>query len=143
MATELSEFEFTRNAISRHMDPTIQTVTVLEVEWGSAVRHWRQILPNHNVSDVVNPGMASGASEFEFTQNSHETTTKAELSQYHHQSLSSPPVVTITNAIENDQLNSFPGLEKALLKHLLVSSATINRLELRVILVLYRNPVHT
>ena len=71
MATELSEFEFTRNAISRHMDPTIQTVTVLEVEWGSAVRHWRQISPNHNVSDVVNPGMASEASEFEFAQNSH------------------------------------------------------------------------
>ena len=84
-----------------------------------------QILPNQNISDVVNPGMASEVSEFEFAKNPHETTTKAELAQYHHPSLFSPPVVTIINAIENDQLDYFPGLEKALLKHLPVSPATI------------------
>ena len=85
----------------------------------------RKISPKTNVGDVVNPGMSSEASEFEFAQKSHKTTTKAELAQYHHQSLFSPPVVTITNVIENDQLDSFPGLQKALLKHLPVSSATI------------------
>ena len=76
----------------------------------------------------MSPGMTSEASEFEFAQNAHETTTKAELAQYHHQSLFSTLVVTITNAIENDQINSFLGLEKALLKYLPVppvSSAMI------------------
>ena len=84
-----------------------------------------RILPNKNVGEVVNPGVASKASEFEFAQNAHKTTNKAELAQYCHQSLLLPPVVTITNVIEKDQLNLFPGLEKALLKHLPVSSATI------------------
>ena len=36
-----------------------------------------RILPNQNVGDVVNPGVASEASEFEFAQNVHKTTTKA------------------------------------------------------------------
>ena len=35
------------------------------------VAKWKKISPNHNVSDVVNPGMVSEASEFEFAQNSH------------------------------------------------------------------------
>ena len=65
------------------------------------------------------------ASKFEFTQNAHATTTKEELAQYHHQSLFSPPITTIKKAIENEQLSSFPGLEKVLLKHLPMSSATI------------------
>ena len=76
-------------------------------------------------SDVLEPTVANQASEFEFAHNAHETTTKAELAKYHHQSLFSPPVVTITKAIKNYHLNSFPGLEKALLKHLPMSSATI------------------
>ena len=67
----------------------------------------------------------SEASEFEFSQNAHATTTKEEFGQYHHQSLFSPPIRTIKKAIENNQLSSFPGLEKALLKHLPMSSATI------------------
>ena len=67
----------------------------------------------------------SVASEFEFTQNAHETTPKAEVAQYHHHYLFSPPITTIKKAIENDQLKSFPGLEKALLKHLPMSSATM------------------
>ena len=65
------------------------------------------------------------AAEFEFAQNAHETTSKEELAQYYHQSLFSPPVVTTEKAIDNDQLKSFLGLEKALPKHLLRSSATI------------------
>ena len=64
-------------------------------------------------------------SEFEFAQNNHATKTKAELAQFHHQSLFSPPTATIKKAIYNDQLKSFPGLEKALLKHLPISAATI------------------
>ena len=65
------------------------------------------------------------ASDLEFAHNAHATTTKAELAQYYHQSLCSPPVVTIEKAIDNDQLKSFPGLEKALLKHLPMLSATV------------------
>ena len=65
------------------------------------------------------------AAEFEFAQNAHEITSKEELAQYYHQSVFSPPVVTTEKAIDNDQLKSFPGLEKALLKHLPTSSATI------------------
>ena len=66
----------------------------------------------------------SKASEFKFGQNAHETTTKAELAQFHHQLLFSPPIKTIVSAIENDQLSSFPGLKKALLNHRPISSAT-------------------
>ena len=67
----------------------------------------------------------SEVSEFEFAHNTHETTTRAEVAQYYHQSLFSPPITTIKKAIDNDQLKSFLGLENALLKHLLMSSATI------------------
>ena len=67
----------------------------------------------------------SDAAEFELTQNAHETTLQEELAQFDHQSLFSPPVVTIEKAIHNDQLNSFPGLERALLKQLTIASATI------------------
>ena len=54
----------------------------------------------------------------------YQTSTKAELAQYHHQSLFSPPETTVINAINNDQLRSFPGLTTALLKHLPPSTAT-------------------
>ena len=64
-------------------------------------------------------------SAFEFAQNNHATKTKAELAQFYHQSLFSPPTTTIKKAMYNDQLKSFPGLEKALLKHLPISAATI------------------
>ena len=62
----------------------------------------KNISLNQNIGEVVDPGVASEASEFEFAQNAHKTTTKAELFQYHYQSLFSPPVVIITDAIEND-----------------------------------------
>ena len=160
------------------MDPTIPMATTSELAWASYVRQWikmasedptyemghmvhstllnEKMLPNHNICDAVNPGMASKptydrqqnnkdhrmnglvkdgygdsgqnvseASEFGFAQNSHKTTTKVELAQFHHQTLFSPPITTIVSAIENDQLSSFSGLEKALLNHLPISSATI------------------
>ena len=49
------------------------------------------------------------ASEFGFAHNAYATTTKAELAQYHNQSLFSPPITIITKVIDNDQLKSFPG----------------------------------
>ena len=67
----------------------------------------------------------SEAYEFEFSKNAHETITKEELGQYHHQSLLSPLITTIEKPIENDQLSSYLGLERALLKHLPMPSATI------------------
>ena len=54
-----------------------------------------------------------------------QTTSKPELAQYHHQSLFSPSVVTLQKAINNHQLDSFPGLETDLLKHLPTSTATL------------------
>ena len=38
---------------------------------------YERILPNKNVGDVVNPGVASEASELEFTQNAPKKPTKA------------------------------------------------------------------
>ena len=60
-------------------------------------------------------------------QNAHSTTstaTKAELAMYHHQSLFCPTQATLTKAIQNKQLSSFPGLTTMLLKHLPPSTAT-------------------
>jgi len=53
------------------------------------------------------------------------TTTKADLAQYFHQCLFSPPTTTLLKAIKNDQLLSFPGLTPELItKHLPESTAT-------------------
>ena len=54
----------------------------------------------------------------------HRTSTKPEAAQFYHQSLFSPPAVTLLNAVKNHQLDSFPGLIPALLKHLPPSTAT-------------------
>ena len=54
----------------------------------------------------------------------HHTSTKAEMVQFYHQSLFSPPVVTLLKAVNNEQLDSFPGLIPSLLKHLPPSTAT-------------------
>ena len=54
----------------------------------------------------------------------HQSSTRAEIAQFYHQSLFSPPVVTLRKAIDNKQLDSFPGLVPALLKHLPPSTAT-------------------
>ncbi len=59
-----------------------------------------------------------------FAAHAHETSTKAELIQYHHQSLFSPPVATITKALKNNQLAGFPGLTQEILRHLPPSTAT-------------------
>ena len=62
-----------------------------------------------------------------FAMNAHNTvttTTKPELAQYHHQSLFSPTVATLSAAINNHQLDSFPGLTKMLLKKLPPATAT-------------------
>ena len=57
----------------------------------------------------------------------HQSSTKAETAQFYHQSLFSPPAVTLLKAVNNDQLNSFPGLVPALLKHLSPSTVTAKR----------------
>ena len=54
----------------------------------------------------------------------HQSSTKTQAAQFYHQSLFSPPVVTLRNAIQNHQLDSFPGLIPSLLKHLPPSTAT-------------------
>merc|ERR1712197_233975 len=54
----------------------------------------------------------------------YQTTTKPELAEYHHQSLFAPPTSAVLKAIKNNQLESFPGLDKKLLKFLLLSTAT-------------------
>ena len=38
-----------------------------------------------------------------------KTSTMAELAMYHHQTLCSPPKLTLLRAIANQQLKSFPG----------------------------------
>ena len=70
--------------------------------------------PNKNLNPVEN-----------VANHVQQTTSKAELAQFHHQSLFSPPVVTLQNAIKNNQLKSFPGLEKLLLQHLPTSTITL------------------
>ena len=54
-----------------------------------------------------------------------QTTSRAKLAQFHHQSLFSPSVATLQKAIKNNQLQSFPGLDQELLKHLPTSTATL------------------
>ena len=54
----------------------------------------------------------------------HQSTTRADTAQFYHQSLFSPSVVTLRKAMDNHQLDSFPGLGPALLKHLPPSTAT-------------------
>lgn len=53
------------------------------------------------------------------------TSLRAELSQFLHQLLFSPPVVAIIKAIKNKQLETFPGLTQELLCRLPPSNATI------------------
>ena len=60
-----------------------------------------------------------------FANHVQQTTSKAELAQFYHQSYFTPPVVTLQKAIKNNQLKSFPGLEQSLLKHLPTSTATL------------------
>ncbi len=57
-------------------------------------------------------------------QSAYSTSTSAELAQYHHQSLFSPPTSTILKAIKNNQLTSFPGLTVRLYNSLPPSTAT-------------------
>ena len=54
----------------------------------------------------------------------HQSSTKAATAQFYHQSLFSPPATTLLKAINNNQLDSFPGLVPSLLKHLPPSTAT-------------------
>ena len=54
-----------------------------------------------------------------------QTTLRAELAQFHHQSLFSAPVAILQKAIKNNQLKSFPGFDQALLKHRTTSTATL------------------
>jgi len=63
--------------------------------------------------------------QVEYMSHAHHTSTKAKLAEYHHQSLFSPPEVTLIQAIKNEQLKSFPGLIAELIsKHLPQSTAT-------------------
>ena len=62
-----------------------------------------------------------------FAGNIIQTSSKAELAAYHHQSLGSPPISAILRAMKNhpDELASFPGLDEKLIKqHLEPSTAT-------------------
>ena len=43
-------------------------------------------------------------SPIHYANNSHQTSTRAELAQFHHQSLFSPPTTTILKALKNNQL---------------------------------------
>ena len=56
--------------------------------------------------------------------NVHDSTTRAELVEYHHQSLFAPPASTIEKAIANHQLDSFPGLTPGCTRLLPPSTAT-------------------
>ena len=59
-----------------------------------------------------------------YANHAHHTSTRAELAEFHHQSLLSPPTTTILKALKNNQLNSFPGLTQEILRHLPPSTAT-------------------
>ena len=60
----------------------------------------------------------------EIALSAYHTSSQAELAQYHHQSLWSPPVSTLIKAIKNHHLDTFPGLTTAVLRHLPPSTAT-------------------
>jgi hypothetical protein len=56
------------------------------------------------------------------------TSSKVELAMFHHQTLGSPPLSTITKAAKNDQLHTFPSLSADLLtKHLPLLTATAKK----------------
>ncbi len=80
---------------------------------------------NHNTCHNKEPSI-EGA-KIAYAHNAHSTTktaTQAELAMYHHQSLFCPTKTTLLKAINNNQLASFPGLTKTLVKHLPPSTAT-------------------
>ena len=82
-------------------------------------------LKNYNTCTSVQP-LTEGA-DLAYAHNAHritKTATQAELAMYHHQSLFCPTNATLRKAINNHQLDSFPGLTNALLKHLPPSTAT-------------------
>ena len=61
----------------------------------------------------------------EFAANIHPTTSQSELAKHLHQIICSPPKITLLRAINNHQLDSFPGLTYDLInKHLPPSTAT-------------------
>ena len=82
----------------------------------------------HKSNEVTNlfvPG--STCTDLAYAHNAHritKTATQAELAMYHHQSLFCPTEATLRKAINNHQLDSFPGLTNALLSKLPPSTAT-------------------
>ena len=81
------------------------------------------MLPLKSGTEDVMPGNNEEATNNEtdtvaMTFNAYQTSTQAKLAQYHHQSLWLPPPLNLLNTINNNQLDSFPGLKKDLLKSL-------------------------
>ena len=82
------------------------------------------MMPLTATPETPPPSVSDDQDSIAFAFHAHETSTQSELAQYHHQSLFSPPTVTVLNAVKNQQLDSFPGMTEALLKHLPPSTGT-------------------
>jgi hypothetical protein len=82
------------------------------------------MMPLTATPETPPPSVTEEQYSIAFAFHAHETSTQGELAQYHHQSLFSPPTVTVVNAVKNQQLASFPGMTEALLKHLPPSTGT-------------------
>lgn len=83
------------------------------------------LMPMQPMSDDKRIEQPAAAVATHMAANAHTTSSKDELAMYHHQSLCSPPASTLLHAINNNQLESFPGLTAQLIsKHLPPSTAT-------------------
>ena len=82
----------------------------------------------HKSNEVTNLFVPSSTyTDLAYAHNAHritKTATQAELAMYHHQSLFCPTEATLRKAINNHQLDSFPGLTNTLLTKLPPSTAT-------------------
>ena len=99
-------------------------ITIIKCSKYKQLRLWMISLTD-DVSNEVEQKTNRNSIILLIAYSANQTSTKSELSQYHHQSLWSPPVTTVIKATKNNQLSSFTGLNQKLMAILPTSTATI------------------
>ena len=97
---------------------------IVECRKDTATGLWLMPLTVEAENDFSMPITSDKSDTNEAVHSAYHTTSRAQLAQYHHQSMFSPPQATILKAIKNNQLTYFPGLTQDLLKHLPPATAT-------------------
>ena len=108
------------NHVGHNITPHLQPPPGFKTAIPTPLQPWQNVR-TPSAQDIC----AQMYNQVEYMSHAHHTFTKAEVAEYHHQSLFSPPEVTLIQAIKNEQLKSFPGLTAELIsKHLPQSIAT-------------------